>query len=200
MESHNCTNSNDPLDCEDSPFIPSPYHGLFFSNGTHYVPPPSDPFKPSSPPQLAIFLPNQTGQPLDHPDVGSLYTGEVGDGPESGVSAFAFNAYSAHLGCDWSGTDDCSMGIYGYRYDKTTGTQVQVASQFVELPPCHGNSCDLSLTNFASDFTNVTGIRFEAYNSEHEPLKWFMDDFSISWFDNTCAAAQLRENARGVGR
>ncbi|KAI9676709.1 MAG: hypothetical protein M1822_008272 [Bathelium mastoideum] len=195
----NTTNSNDPLDSENEPPVFSPFHDLFFSDGFYYVPPPGDPFRPSSPPQLAVFLPNKTGQPLIHPDIGTLYTGEIGAGPESDSSAFTFNAYSARLGCDWTGNDFCSMAIYGYQYNATTGNQTQVADQYVELPPCHGTGCNLWLTGFAPTFTNITGIRFEAYNSQSQPLKWFMDDFSVGWANNTCAAGQLRENARGSG-
>lgn len=88
------------------------------------------------------------------------------------------------------------MGIYGYRYDEATGNQTQVVSQFVELPPCNGTGCELWLTSFGPNFTNITGIRFEAYNKDLEPLKWFMDDFSLGWSNNTCAAAQQRENVR----
>ena len=194
----NSGNTADPLDSEDEPPVFSPFHDLFFSYGFYYVPPPSDPFKPSSPPQLAVFLPNKTGQPLDHPDIGTLYTGEIGAGPESASSAFAFNAYSARLGCGWTG-EYCSMGLYGYRYDKATGNQIQVADQFVEVPGCPGTGCELQLTSLAPNFTNITGIRFEAYNGKLEPQKWFMDDFSMGWANNTCAAARQRENVRSPG-
>ncbi|KAL9083061.1 MAG: hypothetical protein Q9165_008685 [Trypethelium subeluteriae] len=193
------TNTTDPLDSEDEPAIFSPFHDLFFSNGFYYVPPPSDPYRPSSPPQLAVFLPNKTGQPLDHPDIGTLYTGELGAGPDSASSAFAFNAYSARLGCDWRGPSDCTMHIYGYRYDVAMGNQTQVAHQMAELPACvSGSGCELTLTTFTAEFVNVTGVRFEAVGGSGEALKWFMDDLALGWANNTCAAAGERANV-GMG-
>ncbi|KAL9079926.1 MAG: hypothetical protein Q9157_001218 [Trypethelium eluteriae] len=191
------TNTTDPLDSEDEPTIFSPFHDLFFSNGFYYVPPPSDPYQPSSPPQLAVFLPNKTGQPLDHPDIGTLYTGEVGAGPASSSSAFAFNAYSARLGCDWRGPSGCTMHIFGYRFDVATGNQTQVAHQMAMLPPCaSGSGCELALTTLTAEFANVTGIRFEAEGGSGEALKWFMDDLALGWANNTCAAAGERANVR----
>ncbi|KAI9697110.1 MAG: hypothetical protein M1820_007925 [Bogoriella megaspora] len=190
-------NASAPLNGQTAPPIFSPYHDMFYSYGFVYAPPPSDPFTPSSPPQLAAFIPSSATQ--SHGDIGTLFSGEIGAGDESTNSAFFFNVYSANLGCDirQGPSVDCNVVAHGYRFDGVTGNQTAVAYQFVQLPPCANvaaGGCQLSAVSFGADFRNLTGVEIRAYDTKENQLPWFMDDLKVGWTDNSCAAVEARQN------
>lgn len=190
-------NSNENItDVSEAPPVFNPYHHLYFSNGYVYIPPPTDPFPPISEPRLVMFLTNETGA-SDNVDAGDLRPGEISAGKYASESAFWFNAYSAYLGCDNAGPGDCTMLISGYAYyDASPSDQVLVHQFNATLPPCPGmKNCTLSKVDFPAEFEGLSGIQVEAFKG-NETKMWFMDNLSMGWYNNTCAAGLLRQRSQ----
>lgn len=81
----------------DIPPIFNPYRRLYWEGHYGYVPPPTDPFPPHSPPQLAVYRGN--GLSLNSSTgAGRKSTGGLGSGPRAVYSAYWFDALSAWLG------------------------------------------------------------------------------------------------------
>ncbi|MCJ1398743.1 hypothetical protein MMC11_001944 [Xylographa trunciseda] len=190
----------------DYPPIFNPYHHLVWSQGFAYAPPPSDPFPPISPPQLAVFVTNQSANvhPVNltsPPGPGDDVDGEFGAGPNFGNSAFWINAYSAYLGCANAGPEDCEMTINGYALDAAFANNVLVARQTVYQPPCVGLvNCALMKVTFTQDFQNLTGLQVIASVGTN-PLMytWYMDNLEVGWADNSCEAGTIRAVDSGTG-
>ncbi|MCJ1391934.1 hypothetical protein MMC18_004801 [Xylographa bjoerkii] len=183
----------------DYPPIFNPYHNLVWSLGFAYAPPPSDPYPPISPPQLGVFVTNQSVNvhPVNltsPPGPGDDVDGELGAGPNFGNSAFWINAYSAYLGCANAGPEDCELTINGYGLDAAFANNVLVARQTAYQPPCVGlTNCALMKVTFTQDFQNLTGFQIIASVGTN-PLMytWYMDNLEVGWSDNSCEAGQIR--------
>ena len=183
----------------DTPPIFNPYRKLYFEEHFGYVPPPTDPFPPHSPPQLAVYReedPNVTVA-LDNtgetgsPDAGLLLIGEIGAGPRAYDSAYWIDAYSAWLGCANSGPDDCIITVQGYIYGDNTSLVTQDFTQ----PPCPGlKNCSLALVEFGDGFRALTGLQIIA-TVDSNPVDWYMDDLALGWSNNTCAAQLERSSS-----
>lgn len=175
----------------------NPYHHMFFSNGYAYAPPPSDPYPPISAPRLAVFLPNASAisDSTGSPDAGGERPGELGAGPRASLNAFWFNAYSAYLGCDNSGTQPCSLQISGYAWNGTD--ESLVAQQTATLPACADMvNCTLTQVVFDEGFShNLTGLQFAATVGGIMQV-FYMDNLSMGWYNNTCAAGLQRQMSR----
>lgn len=174
----------------DIPPIFNPYRKLYFSGGYGYVPPPSDPYPPISPPQLAVF--NFYGNVSSNsPNAGLELDGEIGAGPRASESAYWIDAYSAWLGCANAGPLDCQIAILGYDAFNT-----RITSQTVRQPPCPGlQKCTLTQINFTDQFRELAGIQFEAF-VDKKPVSFYMDDLSLGWSNNSCAAQTERSSAQ----
>ena len=180
--------STGPTDT-DVPPIFNPYRKLFFDGNFGYVPPPSDPFPPHSPPQLAIYREGEGAGVTGSPDEGLELNGEIGAGPRALDSAYWIDASSAWLGCNNGGQADCTITINGY----TNGSTVPIVTQTVTQPPCLKN-CSLALVKFHEDFVGLTGLQILAAVADR-PVTWYMDDLSLAWTNNTCAAQLERSSA-----
>lgn len=180
---------SDPSDI-DTPPIFNPYRKLYWEGRFGYVPPPTDPFPPHSPPQLAVY--QGAGLAINpSPDAGLEFTGELGAGPRAADSAYWIDAYSAWLGCANSGPDHCHIEVRGHAY----GTTMSIATQFFELPPCPGlKNCSLALVEFASGFSGLSGLQIIATVADKD-VTWYMDDLSVGWSNNTCAAQLERSSS-----
>jgi hypothetical protein len=180
---------SDPAET-DIPPIFNPYRKLYFQDHFGYVPPPSDPFPPHSPPQLAIY--REAG--LDFtgsPDSGLLLLGEIGSGPRASDSAYWIDANSVWFGCANGGPQDCTIKINGF----TNGTTSPTITQTVTQPPCQGlKNCSLDLVEFSDDFHDLTGLQIIAKIGT-ETVDYYMDDLELSWSNNTCAAQQERSSS-----
>ncbi|KAL9608720.1 MAG: hypothetical protein Q9167_006468 [Letrouitia subvulpina] len=177
-------------DDTDIPPIFNPYRKLYFSGGYGYVPPPSDPYPPVSPPQLAVF--NFYGNVSSNsPDAGLELDGEIGAGPRASESAYWIDAYSAWLGCANAGPFECQIDILGYDAFNT-----RITSQSVRQPPCLGlKKCTLTQVYFTDQFRELAGIQFEAFINE-KPVSFYMDDLNLGWSNNSCAAQAERSSAQ----
>ncbi|KAI9816614.1 MAG: hypothetical protein M1827_001747 [Pycnora praestabilis] len=190
-------------DTASFPPIFNPYHHLFFSGGFAYAPPPTDPFPPISPPLLAIFVANVTASEgsLVTFDNGNPYTGdeafgEFGAGPRLADSAYWVDVYSAYVGCDNGGPDDCTITFDGFTYGASTDEEVLAVSQTFTFPPCPGFvDCHLTLVELGEGFRGLTGIRMLA-SVAGVPKIWFMDNVQMTWSNNTCAAGLERQESR----
>jgi hypothetical protein len=77
----------------------NPYHQFDFSDGFVVVPPPKDPYLPSSKPLLLEFIPNfddnetNTQSGPNTQEFG--YSGDIGNGDHGLTGCFGFNFYGA---------------------------------------------------------------------------------------------------------
>lgn len=156
------------------------------------MPPPSTPFEAISSPRLVMFLANQTGEDSNNHGDGNQLAGEIGAGQRRSSDAFWFNAYSAYLGCDNEGPDDCIMQISGLVLQNSTKQEVTAYQQNFTLTACPGlTDCHLQRIDFPNIMRGLSGIRIEAFVGS-ERRSWFMDDLSLGWYNNSCAAGMLR--------
>ncbi|KAL8727932.1 MAG: hypothetical protein Q9181_005523 [Wetmoreana brouardii] len=183
---HFSAGSNDT----DIPPIFNPYRKLFFNAGYGYVPPPSDPYAPISPPQLAVWN-NYNDSFIQHSiDAGLELKGEIGAGPRVNESAYWIDAYSAWIGCANSGPDECRLDFIGFDAFDT-----QIAAQTLLQPPCPGLvNCQLMQVTFTNQFRDLAGLQVLAYVNK-SPVTFYMDDLSLGWSNNTCAAQLERSSA-----
>lgn len=174
----------------DIPPIFNPYRKLYWQDHFGYVPPPSDPFPPISPPQLAVY--RSAGTAVDGSSSAGLESsGEIGAGPRASNNAYWVDANSAWLGCSDGGPTECTITINGY----TQGSSQSSASQTITQPPCPGlKNCSLALVEFNGDFKSLSGLQITAAVAG-KPVDYYMDDLSLSWSNNTCAAQQDRSSA-----
>ena len=183
-----------------APYPPvfNPYHHLFFSNGYAYIPSPNDPFPPISPPRLAIFLPNGTTQDVGSPSVVGQRPGELGAGPRASIDAYWFNVYGAYLGCNNSGPAECSVTISGFSWDHTVQQEILFTQQAFKIPPCPSFlDCHLTSIEFPSLFRGLSGLQILAtLTGSDSPIVFYMDNLSMSWYNNTCAAGLIRQMSR----
>lgn len=186
----------DPIvDPSDAPPVFNPYHHMYFSNGYVYLPPPREPFSPISEPRLIMFLTNETG-PSNNPNAGGQRPGEIGAGDRASESAYWFNAYSAYLGCDNEGPDDCTMQISGYVWQSGTQDDVLAFRQNISLPACPDyQNCKLQQVEFNKNMVGLSGIQIQAFVKDEQRM-WFMDDLAMGWYNNTCEAGLLRMMSR----
>ncbi|KAM0800859.1 hypothetical protein BDR22DRAFT_237313 [Usnea florida] len=173
----------------DIPPIFNPYHKLFFQEYFGYVPPPSDPFPPISPPQLAVYRANDSGATAS-PGAGLELTGEIGSGPRASNSAYWIDAYSAYLGCTNSGPNDCSITVKGYQNSSAFS---YITQGFTQSPCPEMKNCSLALVELADGFRNLTGLQIIA-TVGGTPVDWYMDNLSLGWSNNTCAAQLERSS------
>ncbi|KAL8745194.1 MAG: hypothetical protein Q9190_002650 [Brigantiaea leucoxantha] len=172
----------------DVPPIFSPYRKLFFSGGYGYVPPPSDPYPPISPPQLAVFT-SYGNISSSSTDSGPELDGEIGAGPRASDNAYWVDAFSAWIGCANGGPSKCQINILGY-----DALDTRIASQSVTQPPCPGlENCTLSQIYFTAQFRELAGIQIEAFVDE-KPVTFYMDNLNLGWSNNSCAAQLERSS------
>lgn len=168
----------------------SPYHQFYFSEGFVVVPPPTDPYLPSSGELLLELLPFVgPGDVLD-------YTGQIGSGKTQGLSCFHFNALGASVGCDSLGPP-CDWQFTGYRIDTSTQTPMEITSLQLSTPACPGISaaetCVLVPVLLDESFQNLTSISINV-TVAGEPKIWWMDDLILGWYDSSCEAGLCRQN------
>lgn len=183
----------------DTPPIFNPYRKLYFEGHFGYVPPPTDPFQPHSPPQLAVYREeglnitpalDNTGE-RGSPDAGLLLIGEIGAGPRAYDSAYWIDAYSAWLGCANSGPNDCTITVQGY----VSGDETSLVTQEFTQPSCPGQkNCLLTLVEFGNGFRALTGLQIIA-TVDSKPVDWYLDDLALEWSNNTCAAQMKRSSS-----
>ncbi|CAG8971530.1 hypothetical protein HYALB_00005426 [Hymenoscyphus albidus] len=176
----------------------SPYHQFDWSNGFEVVPPPTDPYLPSSPPQLTMFVPNFTlnfSNPSTGPNAADMgFAGDIANGDHDRTGCFRFNFYGASVGCDSRGPD-CVFKFTGLRYDSVTGANKQVAQGISRVPACPAlENCSLVPITLSRAFKDLTVIRV-SLTVGGQPKIWFMDDLRMGWSDNSCATGVCRRDA-----
>ncbi|KAL8807333.1 MAG: hypothetical protein Q9200_004713 [Gallowayella weberi] len=175
----------------DIPPIFNPYHKLFFNGGFGYVPPPDDPFAPISPPQLAVYNYHNDSSSSQSIDAGLEIHGELGAGPRVHESAYWIDAYSVWIGCANGGPTDCQIDLIGY-----DAFNAAIARMTLLQPPCPGLvNCKLAQITFPGDFRDLAGLQVLAYVNK-SPVTFYMDDLSLEWSNNTCAAQLERSSAQ----
>lgn len=174
----------------DIPPIFNPYRKLFFNGGYGYVPPPEDPFAPISPPQLAVYNYRNDSVSQTSIDAGLELHGEIGAGPRVSENAYWIDAYSTWIGCANGGPSECTIDFIGYDQFGTS-----IAQQTLQQPPCLGlANCKLAQVKLTNQFRDLAGLQILAYVKE-TPVTFYMDDLSLGWSNNTCAAQYERASA-----
>lgn len=176
----------------------NPYHQFDFSDGFTVVPPPTDPYLPSSKPLLVEFVPNLNvngTNPLAGPNTDEFgYSGQISDGDHALTGCFSFNMYGAEFGCDSKGPD-CDFTFSGYQYNIDTGMETLVALEDVSIPACPPlANCVLTPIALTNNFQNLTNVRINATVAS-VPKVWWMDDLHLGWYDNSCKTSLCRQNA-----
>ncbi|KAL8845860.1 MAG: hypothetical protein Q9221_009003 [Calogaya cf. arnoldii] len=174
----------------DIPPIFNPYRKLYFNGGFGYVPPPDDPFAPISPPQLAVYnYPTDSSTSLS-PNAGLELRGELGAGPRLHESVYWIDAYTAWIGCANGGSTECRINLIGY--DALNST---IATQTILQPPCPGLvDCKFAQITFSDQFRELAGLQILA-DVDEVPVTFYMDDLSLGWSNNTCAAQLERSSS-----
>ena len=81
--------------------------------------------------------------------------------------------------------------VKGYQNSSTLFSYI---TQGFTLPPCPGmKNCSLALVDFADGFRNLTGLQIIAKVGT-TAVDWYMDDLSLGWSNNTCAAQLERSS------
>ncbi|KAI4262456.1 MAG: hypothetical protein L6R42_002374 [Xanthoria sp. 1 TBL-2021] len=184
----------------DIPPIFNPYRKLYFNGGFGYVPPPgkycpnilcnNDPFAPISPPQLAVYNYHTDSSTSQSLDAGLELRGELGAGPRVHEKAYWIDVYSAWIGCANGGPADCRIDLIGY-----DALNSPIATQTLWQRPCPGLvNCKLAQITFSNQFRDLAGLQILAYVNE-TPVTFYMDDLSLGWSNNTCAAQFERSSS-----
>ena len=189
------TNQNNS-DITQAPPIENPYWHLTWSDGYVYAPQPREPYTPVSPPHLAVFLADGVAKRVGNSPSGNYSKpGEISDGPREAISAFWFDAYSAWFGCDNRGPEACTLVFSAYSWSPTALTEVVIENSTATIPPCNkAKGCDLELVTFPAGFQSLSGLQIQAFVGKEERM-FFMDDLSLHWTNNTCAAGLLRQSS-----
>ncbi|KAI1498444.1 hypothetical protein F5X99DRAFT_393560 [Biscogniauxia marginata] len=174
----------------------SPYHRFWFSPGFDRLPPPPDPFNPSSGKLMLQFTPASISN-ITEPEV-PLDAAKISVGPRRGSPCFPFNFYGISLGCD-SKAAPCVFNFTGLRYDyqskQETATVSQTASVFACLTT---ENCKLSPI-VVSGFEDLTSVLITS-KVDGEDKTWWADDLTLGWFDNSCKQAVCRSKVRNTTR
>ncbi|KAF8855406.1 hypothetical protein BDZ45DRAFT_676177 [Acephala macrosclerotiorum] len=174
----------------------SPYHQFDFSDGWVIVPPPTDPYLPSSPPLLTEFIPNfnlTTSTSQSGPNSAEFgYSGDIGSADHGSLGCFSFNVYGASFGCDSTGPD-CVFSFTGFRYENGVATSVVSENSAITACPALAN-CDLVPITLSPAFQDLDVIRINV-TVAGEPKIWWMDDLKLGWTDNSCSAGMCRSGS-----
>lgn len=166
----------------------TPYRRFYYSGGFTVISAPEAPFTPSSGNLMLQFTPSSisnASKSVLHPD-----TADISVGPQKLSNCFSFNFTKVSLGCD-SRVVACSFTVAGFAYDRVKLQTVEVTSHTFSVPACKRmEKCTLATIN-VSGFDNLTSITIkEEVNGK--PTIWWADDFTFSWFDNTCESGICR--------
>lgn len=177
----------------------SPYHKFDFSDGFVVVPPPTDPYLPSSPALLAEFMPNfnlTTSNPTSGPNSAQYgWSGDIGNADHGATGCFGFNVYGASLGCASTGPD-CVFSFTGYKYSNTVGPATPITSSTARIRACPAQKdCQLSPINLDPTFRGLDTIRINV-TVAGQPKMWWMDDLRMGWTNNSCSAGLCRQLAK----
>ncbi|KAL8729165.1 MAG: hypothetical protein Q9166_004904 [cf. Caloplaca sp. 2 TL-2023] len=74
--------------------------------------------------------------------------------------------------------------------------KAEIATQTLLQPPCPGLvNCKLAEITFTDQFRDLAGLQILAYINK-TPVTFYMDDLSLGWSNNTCAAQFERASAQ----
>lgn len=158
------SNNTNPNTAQPEPIF-SPYHQFDFSSGFTVVPPPTDPYLPSSKPLLLEFIPSfdvTTSSPqVDPKSAAKGYSGQISAGNSGRTGCFSFNMYGADFGCDSKGPD-CDFTFAGYGIDRSKFPEVynQIVSETHSVPACSAlSNCSLVPVLLGDSFNNLSYVR-----------------------------------------
>lgn len=175
----------------------NPYHQFDFSDGFVVVPPPTDPYLPSSPPLLLEFIPNfninGTNTQVGPNSAEEGYSGQISDGDGDRTGCFRFNVYGASFGCDSQGPE-CGFTFSGYQLNASR-KEVQIASQSIAVPACPAlANCTLTPVTLDKSFENLAFVRINVTVAQQTKI-WWMDDLRLGWYNNSCTTGLCRQTA-----
>lgn len=84
------------------------------------------------------------------------------------------------------------MSVNGYKLSSS----IRTAFLDVTVPPCGAaRGCQLTYVELGEDFRNLVGVQILA-SVDRELTDFYLDDVSLAWSNNTCAAQQQRATVR----
>ncbi|CCU74907.1 hypothetical protein BGHDH14_bgh02546 [Blumeria hordei DH14] len=177
----------------------NPYHRFIFSNGFTVVPPPSDPYLPSSKPLLLEFIPrfdlSNKSSTVTFTTSEDVISGDIRSGDHGRTGCFRFNTHGAFFGCDSKGPD-CDFSFTGFRFNRESQESIEVVSQRRSINACPSLiDCELLPIELGDAFEDLDTLRINV-TVAGQPKIWWMDDLSLSWKNNTCAASICRLRTR----
>ncbi|KAI1338116.1 hypothetical protein F5Y15DRAFT_417169 [Xylariaceae sp. FL0016] len=183
----------DPHSLQPMPMsIFNPYHRFWFSQGFSVLPPPPDPYVPSSGDLMLQFTPPNSsnesvpGSPLD--------AAQIGLGPQASSPCFLFNFHGISLGCD-SDRDVCQFTFTGMKYDSQSKMEKDAMVQTVNVTACPAmNKCKLTPVA-VSGFNSLSSILITGKVDDQAKI-WWADDIALGWSDNDCNHADCRSKVR----
>ena len=88
------------------------------------------------------------------------------------------------------------MSVGGYQWDAAAGEERLTVGAGFEVPPCSGFvDCHLEHFAFPGTFEALSGLEIKAQVGDQERA-FFMDDLSMSWYNNSCEAGLERQMSR----
>jgi hypothetical protein len=176
----------------------NPYHKFYFSDGFTIVPPPTDPYLPSSGRLLTEFIPDFNANitiPVVPVGMANGVTGDIGNGRNRALECFDFNARGASLGCDSKGPD-CNWQFTGTVWNASIATEQEVVTQHISTSACPSLiNCTLVPILLDANFRNLSSLRINV-TVAGEPKIWWMDDLLLAWTDDSCDAGLCRQAHR----
>ncbi|EPQ64955.1 BgtA-20500 [Blumeria graminis f. sp. tritici] len=177
----------------------NPYHRFIFSNGFTVVPPPSDPYLPSSRPLLLEFIPRfdltNKSSTVTFTTPEDVISGDIRSGDHGRTGCFRFNTHGAFFGCDSKGPD-CDFSFTGFRFNRESQESIEVVSQRRSITACPSLiNCELLPIELGDAFEDLDTLRINV-TVAGQPKIWWMDDLSLSWKNDTCAAGLCRLRTR----
>ena len=165
---------------------------LFWDNHFGYVPPPSDPYPPRSPPQLAVY--RASGTPADgSSDAGLVAGGRIGAGPRADDSSFWITPLYGYFGCANGSQPPCLLTIRPEFGDPSKDSNI--SQQFV-IPPCGVGffDCELIYMQFDHRFVGLKSISITA-SVDERAVDYYMDDLRLDWYNKSASAQLVRASS-----
>lgn len=128
--------------------------------------------------------------------VGSQHAAKISVGSLQANPCFQFDFTSFRVGC--ASTADCKFNITGLSWDEEARTDVAVGSYIYVTKGCSGRK-DCTLAPIVADetakLTNLTSLLIDV-TAGGQPQKWWADDLTLTWTDDSCETAACRSNVR----
>ena len=153
-----------------------------------------------------MYDPADAKEPTTAAAEGIQLPGSFGAGRRAFNDIYWFNAKSAHVGCNNTGSQaPCTFTFTGYQWTVepsanatvTSGQEKPACSRDYASPAlCADPPCMLTQISFDEEvFSGLSSINIKAMVGTEE-VGFFLDSFEAAWTNNTCEAGIERQSSR----